>query len=105
MDTLISGKTDGRNIHLFIEAKFLSDISKDITYVPVRNQIARNIDCAIDLMTAGGADLRGLEDFWFLLLTPGIFRTEKYGGPVLSPIAAFGRENGVRVPFGRPRVS
>jgi len=89
LDTLISGKNNGRNIHLFIEAKFLSDISKDIKYVPVRNQIARNIDCAIDLMTAGGEDLKGLEDFWFLLLTPGIFRTERYGGPVHSPIAPF----------------
>jgi hypothetical protein len=89
LDTLISGKNNGRNIHLFIEAKFLSDISKDITYVPVRNQIARNIDCAIDLMTSGGKYLSGLEDFWFLLLTPGIFRTERYGGPRLSPIARF----------------
>jgi len=89
LDTLVSGKNNGRDIHLFIEAKFLSDISKDIKYVPVRNQIARNIDCAIDLMTAGGDDLKGLEDFWFLLLTPGIFRTERYGGPVLSPIARF----------------
>jgi hypothetical protein len=89
LDTLISGKNNGSNIHLFIEAKFLSDISKDIKYVPVRNQIARNIDCAIDLMTAGGERLSGLEDFWFLLLTPGIFRTERYGGPVLSPIAPF----------------
>jgi hypothetical protein len=89
LDTLISGNSNGRNVHLFIEAKFLSDISKDITYVPVRNQIARNIDCAIDLMTVGGEDLRGLEDFWFLLLTPGIFRTERYGGPVYSPICAF----------------
>jgi hypothetical protein len=90
LDGLISGKTDGRDIHVFIEAKFLSDISKDIKYVSVRNQIARNIDCAIDLMTEGGKDLNGLNDFWFLLLTPGIFRTEKYGGPVLSPIASFG---------------
>lgn len=92
LDALISGKSDGRDIHVFIEAKFLSDISKDITYVPARNQIARNIDCAIDLMTEGGKDLNGLKDFWFLLLTPGIFRTEKYGGPRLSPIAAFGPE-------------
>jgi hypothetical protein len=89
LDTLISGKSNGRSTHLFIEAKFLSDISKDIKYVPVRNQIARNIDCAIDLMTRSGKNLSGLEDFWFLLLTPGIFRTERYGGPVLSPIARF----------------
>jgi len=92
LDGLISGKSDGRDIHVFIEAKFLSDISKDIKYVSVRNQIARNIDCAIDLMTEGGKDLNGLNDFWFLLLTPGIFRTEKYGGPRHSPIASFGPE-------------
>ena len=89
LDILISGRGNGRPIHLFIEAKFLSDISKDITYVTVRNQIARNIDCAIDLMTKGGKDLNGLKDFWFLLLTPGIFRTERYGGPRLSPIRDF----------------
>ena len=88
-DILVSGRSDDRMIHVFIEAKFLSDISKDITYVPARNQIARNIDCAIDLMTKGGKDLSGLEDFWFLLLTPGIFRTERYGGPMHSPIACF----------------
>jgi hypothetical protein len=51
LDSLISGRGNDRPIHLFIEAKFLSDISKDITYVPVRNQIARNIDCAMWLMT------------------------------------------------------
>jgi hypothetical protein len=90
LDGLISGKSDGRHIHVFIEAKFLSDISKDITYVSVRNQIARNIDCAMWLMTKREEkDLEGLKDFWFLLLTPGIFRTEKYGGPVYSPIRAF----------------
>ena len=88
-DILISGRSDERKIHVFIEAKFMSDISKDITYVPARNQIARNIDCAIDLMTNGGENLSGLEDFWFVLLTPGIFRTERYGGPRLSPIARF----------------
>jgi hypothetical protein len=91
-DILMSGRSYERKIHVFIEAKFMSDISKDVTYVPGRNQIARNIDCAIDLMTEGGKDLNGLKDFWFLLLTPGIFRTERYGGPVLSPIAAFGPE-------------
>jgi hypothetical protein len=93
LDGLISGKSDGRDIHVFIEAKFLSDISKDIKYVSVRNQIARNIDCAMWLMTKREEkDLDGLKDFWFLLLTPGIFRTEKYGGPRLSPIASFGPE-------------
>ena len=90
LDGLISGKSNGRDVHVFIEAKFLSDISKDITYVPVRNQIARNIDCAMWLITKREEkNLDGLKDFWFLLLTPGIFRTEKYGGPVYSQIRAF----------------
>lgn len=89
LDVLISGTAGNRNIHLFIEAKLMSDISKDVTYVPVRNQIARTIDCAIDLMTKGGNDLDGLRDFWFILLTPGIFRTDWYGGPVDSPFRSF----------------
>lgn len=89
LDVLISGKSKGCDIHVFIEAKFLSDISKDITYVPVRNQIARNIDSAINLLTEDGKNLDGLNDFWFVLLTPGIFRTEKYGGPARSPMAPF----------------
>lgn len=89
LDALISGKSGDRHVHVFIEAKFLSDISKDITYVPVRNQIARNIDCAIELMLDKKSDLKGLHDFWFVLLTPGIFRTESYGGHVKSPLSDF----------------
>lgn len=90
LDALISGKSiSGREIYIFIEAKFLSDISKDIKYLPVRNQIARNIDCAMDITTDGGQTLDGLKDFWFLLLTPGVFRTPAYGGPVQSPLDPF----------------
>jgi hypothetical protein len=89
LDALITGEAKKRNIYIFIEAKFLSDISKDIEYVPVRNQIARNIDAAIDITTEGGENLEGLQDFWFVLLTPGIFRTDKYGIPIESPIAHF----------------
>ena len=89
LDVLISGKTGGRYIHIFIQAKFMSDISQHTTYVPVRNQIARTIDCAIDLTTRGGEDLDGLRDFCFLLLTPGIFRNVWYGGPAASPFAPF----------------
>ncbi len=95
LDALISGvSAEGRHIHVFIEAKFHSDISYSVMYVPVRNQIARNIDCAMDLMTrVPGArnpekrDLSGLGDAWFALLTPGIFRTQAYGGPVVSPLS------------------
>ncbi len=89
VDAIISGRSAKRHIHVFLEAKFLSDISGQITYVPVRNQLARNIDCIIDVMTDGGSDLEGLHDFWFVLLTPGIFRIEDYGGSCDSPIACF----------------
>lgn len=92
LDALISGRTAGRHTHILIEAKFMSDISKDITYVPVRNQIARTIDCGVDLTTKQGKDLDGLKDFWFLLLTPGIFRNLWYGGPAASPFAPFSPE-------------
>jgi hypothetical protein len=82
LDALISGKlSSGKPAHIFIEAKFLSDISTEITYLPVRNQIARNIDCALDLMTNGGKNLEEIDNFWFFLLTPGMFRTREYGGP------------------------
>lgn len=81
LDVLISGRNKGEHvIHIFIEAKFLSDISKDIEYNPVRNQIARTIDCALHLTTRDGNDLNGLNDFWFILLTPGMFRPAEYGG-------------------------
>ncbi len=81
LDALITGtQTNGAPAAVFIEAKFLSDISKDITYAVARNQIARNIDCALDVMTAGGSDLNAIDSFWFVLLTPGMFRTDKYGG-------------------------
>ena len=90
LDALISGQDgSGRRLHIFIEAKFLSDISKDISYLPVRNQLARNIDCAIDLMTNGGSNLDGLHDFWFVLLTPGLFRTEAYGSVLSTPLDSF----------------
>lgn len=95
LDALISGiGHDDRPKQVFIEAKFLSDISKDITYVTVRNQIARNIDAALSLMTNDGANLEGIDDLWFVLLTPGIFRTEAYGGHVKSPLDPFQPDKG-----------
>lgn len=90
LDALISGKDDkGRWVHIFIEAKFLSDISKDISYLPVRNQIARNIDCAVELMTERGKNLDGVNDFWFILLTPGLFRTPAYGNATSTSLDTF----------------
>jgi hypothetical protein len=87
VDAVLSGRdAAGRWMHVFVEAKFASDISTSISYLPVRNQIARNIDCAMDVMTAGGTVLDGLNSFWFVLLTPGMFRAEAYGGPVPTPL-------------------
>ena len=74
---------------MFIEAKFLSDISNQITYLPVRNQLSRNIDCIIDTVTDGGKEPGGIHDFWFVLLTPGVFRIDEYGGACKSPIECF----------------
>jgi hypothetical protein len=87
-DALISGRAaDGRQQYVFIEAKFAWDISKDISYLPVRNQLARNIDCAMDLLTEGGKRLDGLGDMWFVLLTPGVFRIAEFGGAADGPSA------------------
>lgn len=39
---------EGRTYLAFVEAKLGSDVSLSTTYDPQRNQIARNIDCALD---------------------------------------------------------
>lgn len=64
LDALISGyRAGGKRVHIFCEVKFLSDISKDIQYLTARNQIIRNIDAAIFLMTEGGKKTRGARRF------------------------------------------
>ncbi len=59
---------------VFIEAKYLSDISYDVSYDMARNQIARNIDCMLD-----DSEYKSL----FMLVTPQFFidnpRTRLYG--------------------------
>ena len=85
LDALISGTSgNGAPVHVFIEAKFLSDIDTQVTYAVARNQIARNIDCALDVLTHRGEngerDMAAIDRFWFVLLTPGMFRTAEYGG-------------------------
>ncbi len=59
---------------VFIEAKYLSDISYDVSYDIARNQIARNIDCMLD-----DPEYKSL----FMLVTPQFFidnpRTRLYG--------------------------
>lgn len=52
---------DGAGYSIFIEAKLHSDISEGTTYDLERNQILRNIDCAIE--TAGGR----LPWFWMFV--------------------------------------
>jgi hypothetical protein len=83
LDLWIEGISNGRKTSIFIEAKFLSDISYHTLYNPVRDQIARNIDCGIDHVLIkgdiGSTKAERLEDFYFLLLTPKAFRTASFG--------------------------
>ena len=83
LDTFIEAESRGTKKIFFIEAKFLSDISTQITYNPVRDQIARNIDAGLDNVNGNHSD------FYFLLLTPKVFRTEKYGGNKSSALDCF----------------
>lgn len=84
VDLFIRGTdSDGKKICFFIEAKFNSDISHDIKYNPVRDQIIRNIDSAIEVQQKSKDVNKNkgiIDDIFFLLLTPKIFRTESYGG-------------------------
>lgn len=90
VDAVMTGKgTNDREVCVIIEAKFLSDISTCISYVPVRNQIARNVDCAIDFATRGGKDPNGLDEIWFALLTPGLFRIPEYGIAPSTPLDTY----------------
>ena len=51
MDTIF----EGGGFLIFVEAKLGSDVSQRTTYDPLRNQIERNIDCAVE--EAGDRDL------------------------------------------------
>jgi hypothetical protein len=81
IDLVIEGTSNSKKTVCFIEAKFLSDISYQIKYNPVRDQIIRNIDCGIDHILEN--HFKGIKtsfaDFYFFLLTPGIFRPELFG--------------------------
>lgn len=88
VDIYIQGKSGGKTIAFFIEAKFNSDISHDIRYNPARDQIARNIDAAIEYQNDKVKD-KNIDDFYFLLLTPKIFRTDKFGGNRKTSIEMF----------------
>ena len=79
LDLLIEGISKNEKTTIFIEAKFLSDISYQVKYNPVRDQIIRNIDCGIDHIINGNhAD--NFKNFYFILLTPKVFRTKLFGG-------------------------
>ena len=61
---------------VIIEAKVLSDISYDITYDTMRNQIARNIDVMLEdnKKLCQPLDKRDPEKTLFLLVTPKLFK-------------------------------
>lgn len=77
LDAHIVFSYSGKKKYLFIEAKYLSDIDTKTSYNPVRNQIIRNIDAMIDFALNNEIPL---EDVYFSMLTPKVFRTELYGG-------------------------
>ncbi|MCX6250327.1 MAG: hypothetical protein NTX61_06205 [Bacteroidetes bacterium] len=93
IDLFIRGTSlEGKNICFYIEAKFNSDISHGIRYNPVRNQIIRIIDSAIEFQQKSAEELdkeRVIDDFYFLLLTPKIYRTQLYGGNRKTSIEIF----------------
>jgi hypothetical protein len=72
----MEGVSNGQKKTIFIEAKFLSDISYQIKYNPVRDQIVRNIDCGIDYIKKKMNN--DFNNFYFFLLTPKIFRTNEF---------------------------
>lgn len=73
LDLYICGvDTKGNNVALYIEAKFLSDISHDTNYLIGRDQIIRNIDAMLD---DNYDEIKcSFENKYFLLLTPKIFK-------------------------------
>lgn len=86
IDLKITGKVNNRDIILFVEAKYLSDISYQIKYNPVRNQIIRIIDTGIDYIISKN---QAFNNFYFFLLTPKIFRSKSFGGGKESRLNVF----------------
>jgi hypothetical protein len=77
LDLLIESTSNEKKTTFFVEAKFLSDISYQIRYNPVRDQIIRIIDCGIDYIQ-NKANKVSYKDFYFLLLTPAIFKNTEF---------------------------
>jgi len=96
LDLMIEGISNNKKIVCFIEAKYLSDISYQITYNPVRDQIIRNIDCGIDCIEdkKHNNPIDSYDEFHFLLLTPKIFRIPEFGGNKESEITKFQSNKG-----------
>ena len=91
LDLMITGKSNETKIVCFIEAKFLSDISYQIRYNPVRDQIIRNIDAGINqYVNEEKNDLDSIKNFYFFMLTPKIFRPAKFGEGKNSELNLFG---------------
>ena len=88
LDALVVFSHLGKEKYLFIESKFLSDIDIKTKYNPVRNQIIRNIDSMIEFVTTNKNSIK-LEDVYFALLTPKIFRTKLYNGNKASVLDCF----------------
>jgi hypothetical protein len=91
VDLYIEAKEGDRPVCFFIEAKFLSDISYQVSYSPVRDQISRNIDTGIQYIREEEKP-KGFDSLYFLLLTPRLFRTGRYGGNGGSPLQEFNPE-------------
>lgn len=74
VDALLLNPTNG--FAVIIEAKVLSDISCDITYDVMRNQIARSIDVMLQKNNTlcDPLDKRGPEKTLFLMITPKLFK-------------------------------
>jgi hypothetical protein len=68
---------DPTGFSVVVEAKVLSDISHDITYDTMRNQIARNIDVMLENKKGLTFPLseRDPDRTLFLLLTPAVFKS------------------------------
>ena len=66
----VKGQPCRKAERVYVESKFLSDISVDVTYCPVRNQIARVIEAGLQ-----DVDFE-LERFWFLLISPRVFKVD-----------------------------
>ncbi len=77
LDALLINSSTGFALHF--EAKVLSDVDAKTTHDPLRNQLARNIDCLLDepgtnkVLTARRPDRS-----FMALLTPELFRTNQH---------------------------